>query len=78
MTSPFPGLLSTREQIHATSFAVATESLTKAEVQTLAADCCKKLDVHAPLVELLLTVADEGLEMRFPEATLRTLAEFET
>jgi hypothetical protein len=60
-----------------TSFAVAAEPLTKAEVQTLAADWYRKLDVHAPLVELLPMVAEDGLEMRFPEATLRTLAEFE-
>lgn len=60
-----------------TSFAVAAEPLTKAEVQQLAADWYKKLDVHAPLVELLPMVADEGLTMKFPEATLRTLAEFE-
>ena len=57
--------------------AVSTRPLTSAEIQTLATNWYKKLDVHAPLVELLPLVASEGLEMVFPEATLRTQAEFE-
>lgn len=57
--------------------ATATRPLTAAEIQTLAADWYKKLDVHAPLVELLPLVAADGLEMAFPEATLRSQAEFE-
>ncbi|MCF8167440.1 MAG: hypothetical protein K9J77_02350 [Rhodoferax sp.] len=51
--------------------------LTESEIQTLAADWYKKLDVHAPLVEILPLLADEGLEMVFPEATVRGLAGFE-
>ncbi len=50
--------------------------LSTAEVKELAADWYKKLDVHAPLVELLPLV-DEEAEMKFPEATLRGLADFE-
>ena len=50
--------------------------LTAAEVKDLAARWYKKLDVHAPLVELLPLV-DENAEMKFPEATLRGLADFE-
>jgi hypothetical protein len=42
----------------------------------LAAQWYRKLDVHAPLVELLPLV-DENAEMKFPEATLRGLADFE-
>lgn len=57
--------------------AVSTRPLTTAEIQTLAATWYKKLDVHAPLVELLPLVASDGLEMVFPEATLRSQAEFE-
>jgi hypothetical protein len=57
---------------------VATEPLTKAEVQALAANWYKKLDVHAPLVELLPMLSDQDLEMRFPEATLRGNADFES
>jgi hypothetical protein len=54
----------------------ATASLTKQEVEKLAADWYHKLDVHAPLVELLPMVAEDA-EMKFPEATLHGLAEFE-
>lgn len=45
-------------------------------MKELAADWYKKLDVHSPLVELLPLV-DEEAEMKFPEATLRGLADFE-
>lgn len=51
--------------------------LTAAEVKDLAARWYRKLDVHAPLVELLPLV-DENPQMKFPEATLRGLAEFES
>jgi hypothetical protein len=51
--------------------------LAAAEVHELAAKWYKKLDVHAPLVELLPLV-DEDAEMKFPEATLRGKAEFES
>jgi hypothetical protein len=57
---------------------VATKPLTKSEVQALAASWYRKLDVHAPLAELLPMLSEEGLEMRFPEATLRGSAEFES
>jgi len=52
--------------------------LTKGEVKKLVKDWYLKLDVHAPMVEILPMLADEGLEMRFPEATLRGHAEFES
>lgn len=52
--------------------------LTEAEVQRFAKDWYLKLDVHAPMVGLLPMLAEEGLEMKFPEATLRSLAEFES
>lgn len=55
---------------------IATASLTTQSVKKLAADWYHKLDVHAPLVELLPMVADDA-EMKFPEATLKGLAEFE-
>lgn len=44
--------------------------LTKSEVNQLAVDWYRKLDVHAPLEEYIPFVAEEGLEMRFPEATV--------
>ncbi len=52
-------------------------TLTECEIQELAAQWYRKLDVHAPLVELLPLV-DENAEMKFPEATLRGLADFES
>ena len=56
--------------------ATATETLTVAEVKQLAAEWYRKLDVHAPLIELLPLVAEDA-EMKFPEATLHGQAEFE-
>ncbi len=52
-------------------------TLTESEVRELAAEWYRKLDIHAPLVELLPLV-DENAEMKFPEATLRGLADFES
>jgi hypothetical protein len=52
--------------------------LTAAEVQQFAKDFYYKLDVHAPMVDLLPMIAREGLEIKFPEATLRSLADFES
>ncbi|MBK9443575.1 MAG: hypothetical protein IPN53_20720 [Comamonadaceae bacterium] len=54
-----------------------TSNLTESEINELAAVWYRKLDVHAPLVDVLPYVSDDGLEMKFPEATLYTLAEFE-
>ncbi|MEH1878547.1 hypothetical protein [Nostoc sp.] len=44
--------------------------LTASEIKQLAADWYLKLDVHAPLEEYIPFLAEEGLEMRFPEATV--------
>jgi hypothetical protein len=44
--------------------------LTESEVNQLAADWYLKLDVHAPLEEYIPFLAEEGLEMRFPEVTV--------
>lgn len=52
-------------------------NLTESEINELAAVWYLKLDVHAPLVDVLPYVSEDGLEMKFPEATLYTLAEFE-
>ncbi len=46
------------------------KSLTEAEVKQLAKDWYLKLDVHAPLEDYVPFLAEEGLEMRFPEATV--------
>lgn len=44
--------------------------LTEAEIKEMAAAWYSKLDVHAPLEEFVPFLAEEGLEMRFPEATV--------
>ncbi len=51
--------------------------LTEAEVRDMVNTWYKKLDVHAPEYEMLPMLADQGLEMVFPEATLRGWADFE-
>ena len=51
--------------------------LTNESIQELAATWYKKLDVHAPMVEVLPMLADKELEMVFPEATIYGWAGFE-
>lgn len=51
--------------------------LTKESIQTFAEDWYKKLDVHAPMVEVLPMLIDDGLEMVFPEVTVYGHAGFE-
>lgn len=51
--------------------------LTTQEIRELAEAWYRKLDVHAPMIEVLPMLSEDGLEMRFPEATLTTMAEFE-
>jgi len=53
-------------------------TLTQSETKKLVDDWYAKLDVHAPVEEFLPLLADEGLEMRFPEATLHGKDEFIT
>ena len=51
--------------------------LTQKEIAAFAAEWYRKLDVHAPMVECLPMLADEDLEMRFPETTIRRWSGFE-
>jgi hypothetical protein len=51
-------------------------TLTQSETKKLVDDWYAKLDVHAPVEEFLPLLADEGLEMQFPEATLHGKNEF--
>ena len=44
--------------------------LNETELKEMAAVWYRKLDVHAPLEEFVPFLAEEGLEMRFPEATV--------
>jgi hypothetical protein len=50
--------------------------LTEGEVKSLVNYWYFLLDVHAPVEQVLPLLADNGLEMRFPEATLRGHKEF--
>jgi hypothetical protein len=51
--------------------------LTKEEVRNFATEWYKKLDVHAPMVEILPMLANEGLEMEFPEGSSNGYEGFE-
>lgn len=51
--------------------------LTKESIENFAKAWYQKLDVHAPMVELLPMLADKELEMVFPEATVYGYAGFE-
>jgi hypothetical protein len=53
-------------------------SLTPREIADFAAEWYRKLDVHAPMVEVLPFLAEEGLVMKFPETTAKGLADFES
>jgi hypothetical protein len=53
-------------------------SLTPKEVSEFAAAWYRKLDVHAPMVEVLPFLAEDGLVMKFPETTAKGLADFES
>jgi hypothetical protein len=53
-----------------------SDALTKDEINDLADRWYKALDVHAPLEDLLEMLADDGLEMVFPEGTSRGHAGF--
>jgi hypothetical protein len=52
--------------------------LTKNEVSEMVLAWYEALDVHAPMVDFLWMVSEDDLEMRFPEATLTSRAEFES
>ena len=52
------------------------EKLTQLEVNKLVYEWYKQLDVHAPVENLLPLLLSTGPEMKFPEATLKTIEEF--
>jgi hypothetical protein len=52
--------------------------LTEDEVKNLVSEWYQKLDVHAPMVEILPLLDDEELTMQLPEVTLNGYSEFET
>ena len=51
---------------------------TESEVKQLVSDWYLKLDVHAPSEELLSMLANETLEMQFPEGAVNGQNEFQT
>ncbi len=55
----------------------STAPLSEAEITQFANDWYRKLDVHAPMVELLPMLADADLEMHFPEGITRGHVGFE-
>ncbi|MEJ1929450.1 hypothetical protein WDZ92_04115 [Nostoc sp. NIES-2111] len=52
--------------------------LTESEVKQLVSDWYLKLDVHAPVEELLSMLANETLKMQFPESSVHGQDEFQT
>lgn len=53
-----------------------TSPLDRTEIEAFAAEWYRQLDVHAPTEELLPMVAEQGLEMHFPEGVVRGVEEF--
>jgi hypothetical protein len=49
---------------------VTGEALSRAEIEAFAATWYRKLDIHAPAEELVSLVAEQGLEMQFPEGSI--------
>lgn len=58
------------------SIAPEEKPLTDPEVRDLAKLWYRLLDVHAPVEALVPLLAETGLEMQFPEATLHGIQEF--
>jgi hypothetical protein len=56
---------------------MANDALKAAEIEAFAVDWYRKLDGHAPMVEVLPMLSPDGLRMAFPEAALGGLAAFE-
>ncbi len=54
-----------------------SQPLTEAEVTAVVNDWYLKLDLHAPMIELLPLVIENGLYMKYPEAALTNLQELE-
>ncbi len=55
---------------------MSTTTLTADEIKQMAAEGYLKLDVHAPYEEIAPLLVEEGLEMVFPERTLKGRDEF--
>lgn len=58
--------------------AAVTARLNEAEVRQMVLDWYEKLDVHAPMVDILPLLVPDNLYMKFPEVTFTTLQGFES
>jgi len=58
------------------SAAISGEPLSQAEIEAFVAAWYRKLDIHAPWEELRPLVAEQGLEMRFPEGAISGVEAF--
>jgi hypothetical protein len=58
------------------SAAISGEPLSQAEIEAFVAAWYRKLDVHVPWEELRHLVAEQGLEMQFPEGAISGVEAF--
>jgi hypothetical protein len=58
------------------SAAILGEPLSQAEIEAFVAAWYRKLDIHAPWEELQPLVAEQGLEMQFPEGSISGVEAF--
>ena len=56
--------------------AISNEPLSQAEIEAFVAAWYRKLDIHAPWEELQPLVAEQGLEMQFPEGSISGVEAF--
>jgi hypothetical protein len=52
------------------------EPLTRTEIEDFVAEWYRKLDIHAPPEEVIPLVAEQGLEMQFPEGAISGVEAF--
>jgi hypothetical protein len=57
---------------------IATEPLTEAEVRLFVYEWYEGLSNKDPLAQMRARIAADGLEMKFPDTTLRSVADFES
>jgi hypothetical protein len=58
------------------SAAISGEPLSQSEIEAFVAAWYRKLDIHAPAEELVSLVAEQGLEMQFPEGGISGVEAF--
>jgi hypothetical protein len=58
------------------SVTIRGEPLTRKEIEGFVAEWYRKLDIHAPAEEVIPLVAEQGLEMQFPEGQISGVEAF--